>query len=83
MRKQVLIIDDDLENCKQLKYRLQSSATDVYYALSVRDALERFARYSYQLVIMELHLSEMDGFVLLDTLRKAKPMPILIGYGRR
>ena len=37
--KKILIIDDDIEICKQIKYNLQNETTEVYYAESVKDAL--------------------------------------------
>ena len=39
VKKKVLIIDDDLTVCRQIKYALQSITTDVYYAISVSEGL--------------------------------------------
>lgn len=78
MRKKVLIIDDDLEVCRQIKYSLQNETTEVYYALSVRDGLNRFMEQRYCLVIMDIVLSEADGNELLTIMRQAKPTPILV-----
>lgn len=36
MKKKVLIIDNDLKACRQIKYALQNITTDVYYTVSVR-----------------------------------------------
>ena len=44
MKKKVLIIDDDLNTCKEIKYSLQSETTDVYYALSASDGFEQFTK---------------------------------------
>lgn len=52
MKKKVLIIDDDLNVCRQIKYSLQNETTEVYYVLSVRDGLKSFMEQSYSLVIM-------------------------------
>lgn len=78
MRKKVLIIDDDLEVCRQIKYSLQNETTEVYYALSVRDGLNRFMEQRYCLVIMDIVLSETDGNELLTIMRQTKPTPILV-----
>lgn len=78
MRKKVLIIDDDLEVCRQIKYSLRNETTEVYYALSVRDGLKRFMEQRYCLVIMDIVLSEADGNELLTIMRQAKPTPILV-----
>lgn len=61
MKKRVLIIDDNLVVCKEIKYALQNETTDVYYALSVHDGIEQLTKHHFCLVIMELLLSEEDG----------------------
>lgn len=78
MKKKVLIIDDDLNTCKEIKYSLQSETTDVYYTLSAKDGFEQFSKYQFCLVIMDIQLSEIDGLSLLEKLRKMNPMPILV-----
>lgn len=78
MKKKVLIIDDDLNTCRQIKYSLQSITTDVYYALSVREGIRRFMEQEYCLVIMDMSLSEADGGELLKMMRKAKTIPVLV-----
>lgn len=78
IKKKVLIIDDDLNVCKEIKYALQSETTDAYYALSAHDGFEQFTKHQFCLVIMDIQLSETDGLLLLEKLRKMNPMPILV-----
>lgn len=78
MKKKVLLIDESLEVCKEIKYSLQNETTDVYYALSVQEGFEQFTKQHFCLVIMDIFLSETDGVQLLQTIRKAKPIPILV-----
>lgn len=78
MKKRVLIIDDNLVVCKEIKYALQNETTDVYYALSVHDGIEQLTKHHFCLVIMELLLSEGDGMELLKMLQLFKPIPILV-----
>lgn len=78
MKKKVLIIDDDLNVCREIKYSLQSETTDVYYAISTQDGFEQFAKHQFCLVIMDIQLSETDGLSLLEQMRKMNPMPILV-----
>lgn len=79
VKKKVLVIDDDLKVCREIKYALQDdNTTDVYYALSVGEALEVFMKQRFCLVIMDVLLSETDGRELLKTMRQAKPIPILV-----
>lgn len=78
LKKKVLIIDNDLEVCRQIKYSLGSITTEVYYALSVHEGLRRFMEQEYCLVIMDIALAEADGQELLKIMRRAKTIPILV-----
>lgn len=74
----MLVIDNDVTVCKEIKYALQSQTTDAYYATSIQEGFELFVRHNYCLVILDVHLSESDGIALLRMIRKAKPVPILV-----
>lgn len=78
MKKSVLVINDDLEVCKQIKYNLQNECTTVYYARTVHDGLRHFIEHNYTLVIMDIAFSEADGMELLGTMRRSKTAPILV-----
>lgn len=78
MMRRVLVVNEDLAVCKEIKYNLQNDGTDVYYATSVDDALNCFARYPYQLVIMDTQFAEINGVKLVERMRQAKPIPILV-----
>jgi two-component system OmpR family response regulator len=78
MKKKILIFNDDLAFCKQLKYSLQDACTHVYYANSVQDGMQQFMKYPYALVIMDIVLSGIDGFQLIEAMRRAKNVPILV-----
>lgn len=44
MRKnRVLIIDHDLQTCKDIKYNVDSEKTDAYYTLNIREGLTELA----------------------------------------
>lgn len=78
MKKRVLILDDDLNVCRQIKYALQDATTDVYYAFSVAEGIKHFMEQNYCLVIMDIALSEADGNELLKIMKRAKTIPILV-----
>lgn len=78
MKKKVLIIDNDLKVCKEIKYALQNETTDAYYALTVQEGLEYFLKYQYCLVIMDVFLAETDGLLLLKQMQQLKTVPILV-----
>ncbi len=76
--EKVLIIDSDTEHCKAVKYALDEYGIGAYYALSVVDGIERLMRHAYELVILDISLSERDGLQLLRFMRQTKDMPILV-----
>ena len=78
MRKQVLLIDDDLPLCRQIRDALQDDTTEVRYFIDTAEALDSFMRHQYCLVIMDPVLEDMDGWELLRTMRQVKAAPILV-----
>lgn len=78
MKKRVLIIDDNLAICKAIQIALQDECTDVFYGLSATEALNSFMRGRFHLVIMDIHLAELDGIELLQIVNRAKAIPIIV-----
>ena len=79
MIKNVLIIDDDEQFRRTVKYGLQDDDTSVYYAESVIEALQCLAENDHALIIMDTHLTGVDGIDLLGVIHKAKlHVPIII-----
>lgn len=78
VKKSVLVIDDNIKVCREIKYSLQNETTEVYYALSVRDGINQLTKRLFCLVIMDILLSEADGIDLLKLIRQIKPIPILV-----
>lgn len=76
--QRVLIIDSDLKNCKAIKYALTEYGISAYYTLSVVDGIERLNRHNFELVILDISLSETDGLQLLRFMRQMRNMPILV-----
>lgn len=74
----MLIIDDNLDVCREIKYALQNETTEAYYALSVHDGIKQLTRHHFCLVIMDILLSGADGIDLLKMIRQIKPIPILV-----
>lgn len=77
MKNNVLIIDTDLENCKQIKYSLQNTDTEVYYTLSVKEAMELICTHPYTLVIMDILISHTNVQDFITVVRQMNPTPIL------
>ena len=77
IKKQILIINNDLAFCKALQDTLQDNLTDILFMKSSTEALASYIKESYCLVILDIQLTDMNGMDLLRTLRHTKHTPIL------
>ena len=80
----VLVIDDDPDNRFLIAERLRAELPDarVIVAESAEDALELAARARPSVVVLDLHLTRMDGFDLADRLHADAPaVPIVLLTG--
>lgn len=73
----VLIIDQDMAICKEIKYSLQDDTTDVYYTQSVEEAIHMMQKKVYTLIILDVCLSQDGGTALIQQIRQMNPLPIL------
>ena len=78
MKKQVLVVDDDLNICREIKDALQDETTDVQYTLPAEKILPEYMRQPFCIVIMDISLTNVNGIALLETMRQAEPIPILV-----
>ena len=78
MKKGVLVIDDDLNTCRELKTTLENEEIEVYCTLSVSEALRVFMKWNFCLVIMDIRLPENNGCEVLRIMRQARAIPILV-----
>lgn len=83
MLNHVLVIDNDLDTYKTVKYNLDCDNIDVYYCLTVQDGLNKLANQTYDLVILNTSIPEAEGLKLLKAVRQLHSMPILLlsNYG--
>lgn len=97
MKKKVLIMDDDLEICKEIKYSLQSKTIDEMMKilqelktnanymedlLSEKEGFEQFTKHQFCLIVLDIQLSETYKLSLLEQLRKISLKSILVWTSR-
>jgi DNA-binding NtrC family response regulator len=83
-RCNVLIVDDELPVRTALEASFRRQGWPVQTAASVNDALVRFRRGSFQLLITDMRLPDGTGLALMREIHAAKPdVPVilLIPYG--
>ena len=76
----ILIVDDKIENITALKKILELHHFVVDTALSGQDALRKILKQSYQLIILDVQMPEMDGFEVAEAISgfsKTSDIPII------
>lgn len=74
----ILIVEDNEELGILLSDFLTAEGYDVYHALCGEEALEILAEEPTKLVILDIMLPGMDGFVVCNKIRENDNVPILI-----
>ena len=72
MRK-ILVIDDDKSICESLRLYLAEEGYEVGTALSGEEGLKRAATGAWDVVILDIFLSDVDGLDILRRLKLAVP----------
>lgn len=73
MSAKVLLVDDEKDFLDIMAERMAARGMDVATAGSAEDALKMVIAESYDAVIMDLMMPEMDGFKALKLFKKARP----------
>ncbi len=78
--KKILIVEDELSLLKVLKLHFRKIAL-VDVALDAAEALEKLEKDKPNLILLDILLPKIDGFVLLKKIKKAdalKTIPVII-----
>ncbi|MFC0213665.1 ATP-binding protein [Paenibacillus chartarius] len=76
----MLIVDDRKENLIAMQRILQSLECELFVASSGNEALSLTLRHDFALILLDVHMPEMDGFELAEILRsneETKQIPII------
>ena len=73
MPTKVLIVDDEKDFLDIMAERMEAQGMDVSTANSAEDALEMVQKESYDAIVMDLMMPEMDGFKALKLFKETKP----------
>ena len=74
----ILCVDDDEYLTDLLRYALGQAGFDVQMAHSGRDALKLVRDESFDLIVLDNALPDIDGFKVLSSLRTFSHVPILM-----
>jgi DNA-binding response OmpR family regulator len=79
MSLKILIVDDEKDFLDIMAERLDARGMEVSATNSAENALKMVQKESYDAVIMDLMMPEMDGFKALKLFKETKPdVPIIL-----
>src|SRR5215213_6080710 len=76
--RDILVIEDEPSIGDALRLILECNNYVVAVALTGHDGIERACGRNFELVITDLHLPDMDGFEIIDALRRHDPHRLFI-----
>lgn len=84
--KEILIIDDEIDICKQLSGLLNDLGYDSKYSITSEKGLDLFKENNFSLVLLDIWLnnSKFDGFQALEKIKNINPdIPVIMisGHG--
>lgn len=78
MKGNILIVEDDIEIATIIKDHFKRENYNVNWASSGKEGLEDFKQNSYDLIILDIMLPEMNGFDVCKNVRLLSNIPIII-----
>ena len=76
--KRILLVDDDPEIIESLRFALSSRGYEVLIARDGNQGLNLAEREDPDLVILDMMMPKRSGFLVLEKLRRTRPVPIRI-----
>lgn len=78
MKDTILVVEDEYDIRELLKEFLTETGYDVVTAEDGLEALEKFKSFNYNLIILDIMLPKIDGYVLCEIIRKESNVPIIM-----
>jgi DNA-binding NtrC family response regulator len=76
--EKILVVDDEESMCNFLSIMLKKEGYQITTALSAKEALKKMSKDSYNVVISDLKMKEMNGLELIDQITKMDSAPYVI-----
>lgn len=78
MRGTILIVEDENDIRELLSEFLKDAGYNIITAIDGLDGLEKFKLTSYDLIILDVMMPKIDGYVLCEVIRKESNVPIIM-----
>lgn len=77
-KKRILIVEDEKPLAHALELKMTHEGYDTTVASTGKAGLEEASKGTYDLILLDLILPEIDGFTILESLKEKKPRPVII-----
>ncbi|MGA2065990.1 MAG: response regulator [Thermoguttaceae bacterium] len=77
-RKRILLVDDDREIVESMRLALEAGGYEVLIARDGNQGLTLAVRENPDLVILDMMMPKRSGFLVLEKLRRTRPVPIRV-----
>jgi DNA-binding response OmpR family regulator len=77
-KKRILLVDDDAEIIEALRFALTGQGYEVLVARDGNQGLAMAEREDPDLVILDMMMPKRSGFLVLEKLRRTRPVPIRV-----
>ncbi len=77
-RKRILLVDDDREIVESMRIALEAAGYAVLVARDGNQGLAIAEREDPDLVILDMMMPKRSGFLVLEKLRRTRPVPVRI-----
>ncbi len=78
MKKKILIVANEQLICYSLSFVLQGARTEVSCAINGRDAIREIRSRTFDLCLLDMHLSDVNGADLLPEIKRLSPQTEII-----
>ncbi len=82
-QRKILIIDDENVICKACKMVLSEREFLCDHSILGKDGLEKVLNHTYDVLLLDMKLKDMDGMEILKAVKKLKPdlyVVVITGY---
>lgn len=67
----ILVVEDDLDLARVMTTALQNHGIRTFHAVTGRDAIQMCRQHEPSLIVLDLFLSDMDGYAVVSSLRES------------
>src|SRR5689334_462363 len=74
----VLVVDDEIDICILLGRQLEKMGLEVSYCLTIREAIEKLKSEKYNLIFIDLNITDGSGYDLISAINASNSDALVI-----